>query len=463
MKNNKVCLFTTFYSYDNAYSLCICVEDQIRMFVDNGYKIKVLVDEAFTNPGGYWSHPNVTYGFLPAVSRSNDGIMPDNWKEQSDKMYDALKKELEGFKVCITHDIILQPAHIIFNLAARKLADKSEMRWMHWLHSPTQPQLSCNVPEILDILKNKFPKSFLCYPNDWDRKRVALNFGVEMDEVKCVHHPSDFCSLLFGDVTNLDLYDLKEDDKSRLDKEINYSKRLSKDLIKEFDILDADVISSYPCRLDRGKQPEFNIKTMAAIKKKGRTVRMIIFDFHSTGGDKVVYREDLKRIGREWGLTDRELIFISEWRPETNYSVPREFVMNMRKISDFHMHPSNTETYSLVVQEAMAARNFCVLNYHLPVMQDIYGNKNCLYEPFGASVDLLNGENGNTTLNINDEQTHFDNLAGKVLYFIENNPVINQWRFIRQKRSINYIFKQELEPLLFYEPMGKRSFGTPPR
>jgi hypothetical protein len=125
-------------------------------------------------------------------------------------------------------------------------------------------------------------------------------------------------------------------------------------------------------------------------------------------------------------------------------------VMNLKKIADFHMHPSTSETYSLVVQESMIWRNFCVLNHHFPPMRDIYGSKNVIYEPFGAAVNMLDGEDGSTNLNIHSETKHFENLARKILYMIEiANPVINQWRFIRKTKSTDYIFKFQLEPLLY--------------
>lgn len=450
MKNNKIAILTTFYEFDPAYSLCNVVEDQIRMFVEHDYKIKMLVDEQFKNPGGYWAHKNVIYGKNPKVERSNEGILKENWEEEVDKFYQSLKKELEGYKVCIAHDVILQPAHLIHNMACRKLAkERPDLRWLHWSHSATAPEVRCSNENARNIIQRKFPNSFMCYPNDWDRKRVALNYGYEIDEVKCVHHPSDFLSLMFGD--EIDLSEIKDEEvRNKLDKKINYPIRLSKDLVNEFDILNADVISVYPCRLDRGKQPEWNIKTMAKIKEQGRSVRMVIFDFHSTGGDKVIYREELKRTGKEWGLTDKELIFISEWREETNLHVPREVIMNLKKIADFHMHPSTSETYSLVVQESMIWRNACFLNHHFPAMRDIYGSKNVMYEPFGGAVNCLDGEDGSTLINVNNEQQHFENLAKKVLYIIEiANPVINQWRFIRKSKSINYIFKMQLEPLIY--------------
>ena len=99
LKENAVAILTTFYGFDPAYSLCNCVEDQIRMLVDNGYKIKLLVDQAFENPGGYWAHPNITYAFCPPVQRSNEGELNEKWEEETEAFYQCLKKELEGYKV----------------------------------------------------------------------------------------------------------------------------------------------------------------------------------------------------------------------------------------------------------------------------------------------------------------------------------------------------------------------------
>jgi len=458
MKNNKIAILTTFYDFDSAYSLCNCVEDQIRMFIDNGYKIKMIVDKEFKKPPGYWSHQNVTYGYTPKVQRSNDGNLNENWKKEADAFYESIKKELEGYRVCIAHDVILQPAHLIHNIACRRLADKRpDLRWLHWSHSATAPSVRCSNPKASEIIQSKFPNAFMCYPNDWDRKRVALNYKYEIDEVKCVHHPSDFLSLMFGDEIDLSRFaSISNEDREKLEKEINYPIKLSKDLVNEFDILSKDVIAVYPCRLDRGKQPEFLIKTMAKIKEQGRSVSCVLFDFHSTGGDKVTYKDELERIGTAWGLSKSELIIVSKWREDTKYHVPREVIMNLKKIADFHMHPSTSETYSLVVQESMIWRNFCVLNHHFPAMRDIYGSKNVMYEPFGGALNMLEGEDGSTNINISDEHQHFTNLALKVLYMIEiANPVINQWRFIRQKRSINHIFKTQLEPLLYHEKLGK--------
>ena len=458
LKDYKVCIETSFYIRDSAYSLINCVEDQIRMFVDNGYKIKVIVEENFPEPSGPWAHPNVKLERIPPFNRSNDGVLPINYEEQVEKLYNRFKEILQDVKVVLTHDLILMPAELIPNMACRKLAsERNDLRWLHWSHSSTAMEVRCSDPSARNFIKQKFPNSFICYPNSGDCKRVAMNLNVELDEVKTVHHPSDICSLLFGDEVDTSLIpNLSDEARQWLIRKVNYPIKLSKDFIKEFSLFDADVISVYPCRLDRGKQPEWNIKTMAKIKQAGRSVKMIVVDFHSTFGDKSVYREELKKIGKDWGLEiNKDLIFTSEWKENTHLHVPREFVMNLRKLSDFHMHPSTSETYSLVVQEAMLTRNFCVLNHHTNYMKSIYGEGNVLYEPMGAAYNMLDGEDGATNIKISDEQKHFDNLAKKVLYFIEKaNPILAQFRFMRKTRNTNYVFLNELEPLLYYQSLN---------
>lgn len=455
IKENQVAILSTFYAIDDAYSLCRVVEDQLKMFTMHGYKIKLLVDKGLNESTmrGIWKHPNITLCKYRDVSRSNEGILPEDYQVQADALYEELKEILKNVKVVIAHDVILQPAHIIHNLACRKLAaERPDLRWLHWCHSATAPQVRCSDPAASQIIDQKFPNSVACYPNAWDKKRVAQSYGYEMDEVKTVNHPLDFLELMLGKEIDLSEYSsLSEEDKIKLDKEVNYPIKLSKDFVNEFDLLSADVITTQVARLDRGKQIEFGIKTMGAMKKLGRDVRCIVVDFHSTGGDKVIYRQELEKIGIEWGLTPHELIFTSQWREDTNLSVPREFVMNMNKISDWKIHASTSETFSLVVMEAMMWRNFCVLNHHTPYMREIYGSKNVIHEVFGSAVDVRTGElGGATNLTIYDEEEHFSNLANKVLYWIEQgNPTISQWRYIRKNFGLKGIFRTQLEPILY--------------
>ncbi|MDD5015251.1 MAG: hypothetical protein PHW73_09185, partial [Atribacterota bacterium] len=126
-----------------------------------------------------------------------------------------------------------------------------------------------------------------------------------------------------------------------------------KSFIDKRDVYSADAITVYPVRLDRGKQAEFVVKTSAMIKELDMSVRCIIVDFHSTGGDKVVYRDQLKQLGLDWGLTPQELSFTSEFSAEWKARIPHEDVMALFRMSNFFVMPSVSESYSLLPKKPL--------------------------------------------------------------------------------------------------------------
>ena len=364
----RIAIFTTFSGADHAYSLNNVVIDQIKMLTRAGYSPVVLVTESFQPVGVY---NDVELRRIPPVFLSNEGKLPDEYNEDVIKMTESLRELLKDVKVCITHDIIYQPAHLIHNLAARKIAEENPgIRWLHWIHSATTPNILCNKEEVRMLIKRPFPHAFICYPNQFDRTRVAINFRYDEHLVKYVPHPIDIPEYLgFHEYT--------------------------RDFIDKYSLIQADVIMVYPVRLDRGKQVQMNIRTMAALKRRGRSVRLIVVDFHSTGGDKVTYRDTLKKQAIDLGLSDTEMVFTSDYRPETKGSCPREMVRDLFNISNIFLLPSRSETYSLIAQEASICGNLILLNFDFPAMRSIYGEQ-AMYFKFSSNVDALNGLDGET-------------------------------------------------------------------
>jgi len=419
----KITIFTTFYSVDRAYSLTNVVEEQIKMLLDNGYKPDVIVTENF-KPSGYFAHKDVTLQYIPDCSRSNEGKLPESYEEEVKKIEEALEGILKETEVCITHDVIYQPAHIIFNLAARNIAKKRlNMRWLHWIHSATSPTIRCDTRAVSDVIQSKFPNSFVVYPNAGDIPRVARNFGYEEDEVKKVHHATDIPDYL-------GLH------------------KFSKQIYKEKDFNGADVIATYPIRLDRGKQVEHVIKTLGGIKRLGRSVRGVIMDFHSTGGDKLTYRDELKQIAKDEDV-EKEITFTSDVDKELEYGCPREMVRDMMMISNLFMLPSTSETYSLVAQEAMICKNFVVLNRDFPPIRSVYGDVP-MYKQFTASINI-DGYDGETVTTHSDPKAWYYDLGNAICYYLEHNPVMQMNTLVRKTRNSSYIFKKELEPLFYAE------------
>ena len=427
----RVALLTSFTGYDSSYSLCLVAANQLKMLIRHGYKPVAIVCEGF-KPDGPFGLEGVELRFIPNFTRSNRAELDDSWDEDITALEESLTEHLEDIDVCLSHDTIYQNAELKLNIAARRVAKKRpDLRWLHWVHSATRPGFLSTSKGFLQTVRNKFPNSFIVYPNPYELPRVARNFGYEEDEVKCVFHPIDVCGYMgFHDITTR--------------------------MVDEYNLLSADAIGVYPVRLDRGKQVEYCVRVFAQLKRIGRSVRLIVMDFHSTGGDKVVYRNVLKKLGIDLGLDSHELIFTSEFSKETHLSCPREVVRDLMFLCNVYVHPSVSETFSLTTQEAALNGAFLILNWDWPAMRSIYG-KNAIYTGFSSgehSVGHFWEENTERTYGGAAEGQEgvnafaFD-IANRIAYELDNNMVLAQQLDRRQNFNLDAIFKSQLQPLLY--------------
>lgn len=413
----SVVVFTNFGSYYQAYSIIIVAERQIKMLCENGYSPKVIVMEGF-EPQGAFALPEVNLCYVPRVACHNEWDRDPKpvFEADVEKLYNTLKLHIKDGDTVLTHDLIFQASLQKFEVAARKIAlEQPNTTWLHLVHS-------CKVDKRPST---KFPNSQIMYPNAYDVPRVARAFGYEEDEIKIVPHPIDVCR--FFDMS-----------------------LISEKIIKDNDILSVDAIMTYPLRLDRGKQPEVCIKIMAQLKKIGKSVRLIFMDFHSTGGDKVVYREELKKIAATKGLDNNEVIWISEQDKSLHLEAPRTMVKDFMCISNIFCLPSRSETFSLVAQEAMITGNFPILNFDFPPMRSIYGDKP-LYRKFSSEINMQDGLGGSTNTTYADEDAYFRDIAGYICYEMEHDKIMSIRTKIRKEHNLKAVFKKYLEPLLYWK------------
>lgn len=443
MKN--IAIFTSFADLQKAYSLNIIVQYQIKMLLLNGYKPTVIVHESF-QPEGIYAHPNVTIVKIPNMPVHNEVKKDETFDSDVTALEKRLLEILKDTDVVLTHDIIYQAACLKHNFAARKVAKQlPNLKWLHWIHSATSPHLVNMVngifqDEYVRLLQVPFPNAKYVYPNTYAVPAVAHNFGVSVEDVKVVHHPTDIAAF-FGFTQEVE------------------------EIVHEYAILEADAITTYPIRLDRGKQVEMVIKTMAALKNTGLTIRIIVIDFHSTGGDKVQYRDELKALGIDLGLSANELIFLSEQRETFKYEVDPRVVAMFQSISNVFIMPSVSETYSLITQEAALTKQVVVLNYDFPPFRSIYG-PNAIYRKYSSRFDILadpkeavqaNSETKTEygSANLPQEARHHAEMmyhadtAGQISARLKH-PEMQLATDLRKKRNLQTVFKKELEPL-FYE------------
>jgi len=429
----RVAILTNFNSCDQAYSLNRVVQDQIKMLTKAGYEPIVIVAKAslWDNPPENYGLPGVELRYVPNVPVSNEVKTDETFDQDVISLRSAIAEALEGVDVVLTHDIIYQPAALKHNVASRMIAkEKPNLLWLHWIHSATSPYTLINLrdyfkDEYLNVLQTPFPNSFYIFFNDYSIPRIAKNFGVGEEDVKVVHHPTDYCRFF------------------------RFSPALE-EIVDDKKMLFADAICVFPARLDRGKQVEMAIKIMASLKKLGRSVKMIVVDFHSTGGDKVTYREELKHIGIDWGLNEDELLFTSDLRPEWKYEVPQEIVSQLQVMANVFVMPSKSESYSLVTQEAALAFSVGVLNSDFPPFRDIFGS-GPFYQQFSSNIDALTGQDGETTTKYENEKGYMEDIARKINYELSFNRVLTWNMRLRKERNLEAIFRNELEPLINYE------------
>ncbi|MDZ4210057.1 MAG: hypothetical protein U1C56_02660 [Candidatus Curtissbacteria bacterium] len=431
MKSVAIC--TSFTGFDPTYSLCRIVDEQIRMLVGSGYKPVVIVKAGF-RPEEMFALPEVTLRYITPFPASNyiGEAVDATFKQDVDKLKKELIENLKDVDVVLTHDLIYQPESLKINFACRQAIKEDDhmakIRWLHWVHSATGPAtLGKELQQgdtYFQTVTQKFPNSFVIFPNGYSIPRVARDFGYEEDEVKVVPHSTNlpgFCQW----------------------------EPLMTKLVMEKNMLAADAIAVYPIRLDRGKQVEIVIKIMAQLKKLDYIVRVIVPDFHSTGGDKVTYRENLKKIALDWGLNDFDLTFTSEFHESWRVNVPHKVIHDLFELSNVFIMPSKSETYSLIVQEAALLGNLLVLNHDFAPFRDIYG-KDAIYKQFSANIGF-DGLDGDIETTYGDEKGYFHDCAMRIKYELENNLVLAQQKRLRKERGPLYVFKQFLEPLLYFD------------
>lgn len=437
----RVTIFTTFADISEAYSLNRVVQDQLKMLLNNGYEPTVIVADSFQARELY-ADPRVTIKKIPLVPVHNEVKRDETFEEDVKKLETALEEVLKDTDVVITHDVIYQNAALKHNFAARSIAEKyPQIKWLHWIHSATSPVTLANLrpyfqDEYLNTIAKPFPNSYYVFFNHYSVPRVAENFNVSQDLVRVVHHPSDLAEV-YG-----------------LSPQVN-------DVCRKYNVFSADAVCVYPIRLDRGKQVEYIIKTMACLKNFDLKVRVIIVDFHSTGGDKVTYRDELKAMAIDWGLNSEELIWTSEESSEWRAEIPHTDVMGLMRVSNVFIMASVSESYSLITQEAGLNKVVAVLNFDFPPFRDIFG-PHAIYRKFSSNIDIMNGMDGNTNTEYGPgnaapeerkahERRYHTETAGQVASKLLSHKDLALSIFLRKYRNLDYVFKHELEPLLFEE------------
>lgn len=420
-------ILTNFSAYLKSYSPIIVVGEQLKMFKTHGYNPVLITAEGWEPPEDSIFAECENRQIFPAHVY-NEAKVDDVFAEEVERLNKEIDAILTDNCVVITHDLIFLPDYVKHNLACRQIAEKRpNIQWIHWIHSATNPNQLIQEREMygekyLEFLTNRFPNSIIAFPNSGDIERVAANFSYETDQVHEVPHSTD---------------------------PVRHMEPIVKRLWNDLALYEKDIIMVLPIRLDRGKNAEVNIRVMKGIKEVGLNGQLIVCDFQSTGDDKVVYREDLKKLAEELGITNN-VTFLSEFDEQAHMEVDNKVIDQLFQLSNVFISASKSETYSLIAQEAMSKGNLCILNNNFAPMRSIYGQY-AIYRQFDSNVGS-DGMNGETTVNYDDIDEYMLGIAKNIKYYTLNDKILAGKTFVRRDRNPHAVFKNYLEPLLYRIP-----------
>ena len=229
----KVAILTMFSGLATTYSLVNVVADQIKMLLEAGIELKILVCETcsdeerwgvFLDPRLEWVKITNTCNGAPIVWHDYSaptGVVHEGFYKEAEQIAGDYIRYLQDVDVCIMHDILYQGWHLVHNVAIRQ-AQKSlpNVRFLAFTHS-----LPVNRPKKLEepfsARFTPMPNTQFVYPSHSGIEALARQYDV----------PQGSCAVVYNSLPLLEM--------------------LSKDaqrVANSIDLLNADVLAVYPAR-----------------------------------------------------------------------------------------------------------------------------------------------------------------------------------------------------------------------
>ncbi len=351
----KVAVLTMFAGLSGTYSLVNVVADQLKMLLQAGVEIKVLVSEncpdeertgIFADDRLEWVKITNTYQGTPIQWRdysSATGTVHNTFFAEAEAISEDFVKHLQDVDVCLMHDILYQGWHLVHNIAIRKAQEQlPNVRFLAFTHS-----LPANRPKEMEYpFSARFsgmPKTKFVYPTHSGISALAKQYNV----------PEGKCAVVYNSLPLLE----------------TMSKPVQ-EVAEHIDILNTDILAVYPARLTTGKQLEKVAALAGTIQRKTEnTVKVIFCDFPSADTSGEMYKKLIRMEGKRYGLLDEDLLFTSDIGYPDGF--PRQGVLELFTLSNLFICPSFSESFGLTVLEAGSRGNFLVLNEAVPALQEL--------------------------------------------------------------------------------------------
>lgn len=412
-------ILTTFYNFDEAFSLCGVVKQQLAALVKHGHHPVLFVLNIFKDEANVPEGVEVRK-ILPQLTLEPYGHGDlSHFEEDVTKAQAAMEEHMADLDVCLTHDIIFINSYLPYNAAMRRAIDGklAKVKWLHWMHSgpSIRPRLDGSPYDFLYTLPKN---SRLVYMNYTDVVRAAEMYGVFPKDVRTIFNPMDI-------------------------RELYKFHPLTRELIDRNDLMAPEFLCVYPLsttRMDQhGKQLSKVICILGYLKKHGYSVCLVVPNAHANGEKEKQAIEAMYQLAYTQGLERRELVFTSLHDKQWEHGVPHDVVRDLFTLGNLFIFPSVSENCPLVLLEAMAGKNILVLNYSFPAMRDFAG-ESALYFRFGSLVDDPQYPLG--------KDKYYEDIATLIASEYQTNKAVKAQTKLRREFNIDTIYHRQLGPAM---------------
>jgi len=414
----KIAILSTLWEWNNSYSLTSVIESQLVSLLKYGYEPVLFTHDNFEDdakvPKGIEIRKVVPRYVLEDYTDHHQ-VTPQ-FEEHVKEIEKMMGKNMGDIDFIFEHDMIFQGWFLPYCVAIHNFAEKSDIKWFHWIHSV--PNLQPKDLSYPHNLRYKLPRnSKLVYLNNYHIVRAAESYSAWPKDVKVVYNPVD--PRIFWNLHPL-----------------------THSMLDKYPILEADYLQIYPLsstRMMDGKQLGTVIEIFSQLKKQGNKVCLIVCNAHANGDKEKEVIQKVKEQALEQGLDHNELIFTSTESIEYEQGVPREVVSQLFQLANIFIFPSRSENCSLVLLEAMLSKNLLILNDSVPQMRE-FGQENALYFRFGGI---------NEQEKWHDRNKFTEDVAKIIVSEFSNNKVLRSSNRAKQQFNYDVIFKRMIEPLFY--------------
>jgi glycosyltransferase involved in cell wall biosynthesis len=340
-----------------------------REFVEAGYKVKLIVGK------GGEVDPEATTVVIPEIvsgggplskelSALDRGEVPNDFDVVVKRVEKKLTSALRGVDICMMHNVMTMHFNMVLTAALTNVMKRSRStRFIAWTHD-----LTFTDPVYEPHQHRRYPWSLLLQPQQGcDYCAISGQRQSEMRHLFRV--PANQIPVIPDGISIPEYLCL-----TRIARRLFYEERLST----------VDIVAITPARILRRKNLGVGMEVVAALKKRGKSVRWMITgapDAHNP--ESMKYYRMLVSLRRKLRIQD-EVIFLSERFDER---ISHEDLCALYRISDLLLFPSDREGFGLPVLEAGLAGLVVVIS-DIPALREI-AKRDAVYIHLGDSASTV--------------------------------------------------------------------------